>query len=203
MTSLSRSFTEINSVDEAMSEYWEKGNIIFDAKTKFDTIFKIKVLLNGIITGEIEFEASPLFSNFLSRQFILIGKIDRNNLTLIASGCFFAKVNHSLSKGIVTATIHSRKLFVSPEGNLVTPKREVYLSAGAVNVSETFRVIVESAMGQLQIAHQPDVFQKFENLIRNFKTPIITSVLELITKPSGTKMRVIIEQFTNTYYFHQ
>jgi hypothetical protein len=188
----------INSIDDALFEYNCTGHIIFDSNTKYPTSFEIRMLMNGAIIGHLQFTVEQIFSRSWSEQFILIGKINENNLTIIASGCHFNSVHESSSSNIIDCTIRVRKVYVSPERNLRVPKGKLYFGIGVVNVSETFRVMVDTPMGNLQIAHFKDIFVKFKNLLVNFEAPLITSVLELETVPDGkSKMKDIVDKFKN------
>ncbi len=196
MSSTHKTMKDINSVDDPLFEYFGTGSIIFNSNIKYCAEFKIRMLMNGTIIGDLQFTVRELFTHSWSEHFILVGKINENNLTLIASGCHFTKTHEDSSTNIIDSTIKVRKVFVSPERNLLVPKGKLSFGVGVVNVSETFQVIVDTPMGKLQIAHFKDIFKKFENLLRNFETPIITSVLEMETVPNGsTKTKDIIDKF--------
>jgi hypothetical protein len=196
VTSNQKSTKDIQSIDDALFEYYGTGDMILNANTKYRSDFKIRMLMNGAIIGDLRFTVNHLFIGSWSEKFILVGKINKNNLTLIASGCHFTYIHEDSSTNIIECTIKVRKLFVSPESNLLVPTGKLYFGVGVVNVSETFRVIVHSPMGNLQIAHFKDIFVKFKNLLRNFEAPIITSVLELETVPNGkTKTKDIVDKF--------
>jgi hypothetical protein len=186
---------DINSVNDALNEYFCTGSLIFNSNIKYPAEFKIRLLMNGTIIGDLQFTVKELFTAQLSEQFILVGKINENNLTLIASGCHFTKTQGS-STNVIDCAIKVHKVFVSPERNLYVPKRKLHFQVGVVNVSETFRVIVDTPMGELQITHGKDIFKKFENLLRYFESPIITSVLRMETVPNGTtKTKDIVDKF--------
>ena len=195
---------DINSIDDALFEYYGTGDIIFNADTKYCAEFKIKMLMNGGIIGDLRFKVEQVFTLSRSERFILVGKVNENNLTIIASWCHFTNIHEDSSTNIIDCRIKVRKIFVSPERNLLVPKGKLYFDVGVVNVSETFRVIVDTPMGKLQIAHFKDIFVKFNNLLRNFETPIITSKLEMETVPNGeTKTKDIVENFLKITSFAQ
>jgi hypothetical protein len=153
------------------------------------------MLMNGKIIGDLRFTVNEFFTRS-SEKFILIGKINENNLSVIASGCHFTYIQESSSKNVINCTIKVRNFFVSAEGNLVKPKGKLYFGVDVVNVPETLGVIVNSPMGNLQIAHFKDIFTKFNNVIRNFDSPIITSIFELEFFPDGrTKVKDIHDKF--------
>ena len=195
MSSSSKTMDTINSVNDSLVEYLGEGDMIFDSKTRHSCKFKISMLMNGIITGDLEFESAELFNPLDYQLFLVVGKININSRKLIASGCYFTRTTISHSTKLAKSIIRVRKLFVSPEGNLLIPHRELLIKAGVVNISKTFRVMVQTPMGILQIAHFKGVYEKFENILKNFESPIISSILELKTDANGTtRLKDIVDR---------
>ncbi len=153
--------------------------------------FHIQMLSNGMITGDLQFHSADyakIFGYLEKEFFTLGGKTSPNNENIIAEKCFLTglKTSNSVSGSSIGGRFSAHNVILNPETQETRPNKELILKFGLVNVHETLRVIVDTELGKMRLAHHKEI-KEMERLMQQHNLPLITSSAELFVNPDGAQ----------------
>lgn len=169
---------------------------------------QFRALQNGDLEGDLSFPASFLvkFSEISTSkavgEFEMKGKmtIDGRTQTVHFSKCYLTtfRMSSGPSEISIGSGFRAQEIAFNPEALEQKPSRQLLLGYDIGNVFQTFRVIVETRLGELSLAHYEGI-EKLCDLMRIYGTPLMTSAVQLVVRPDGTKtLREVIDDATST-----
>ena len=170
------------------------GNAIFDDGNTMSVNFKIEVFSNGTITGNLKFQSPDpkiwqLFEGI--SFFTLKGKSDPNKEDIIATRCLITSIS-DFSEGKFSAF----KVIVNPQILKTKPTTKLLFKFSLINVRQTFRVVVDTEIGELWLAHHPDI-NELEQIMKLHRMSLVTSTAEISTQVDGSKsLDAIVDKTT-------
>lgn len=174
------------------SEYSGSGTITFDNKYTLQAQFKIKLLKNGKIEGDVEFPyLHPQISEFVEGmfEFSLRGKENITGYHVFADNCTF----ESLSENVLHNEIRVNGIFSSKNVLLFFPgltdqklDKEIVLDFGITNVHKIPTTNVKSRIGILSLVNYEGI-QENQKYMTVFKTPLVTSSIRIVIKVQGNQ----------------
>ncbi len=158
-----------------------EGKIICEDGFENNVKFWIKLNQNGITTGELEFIniKNPKLLEYLRRsEHFKIRGINKEGENVAAKECFITGIHEKWNKVIsVKAKISIGKLEF-PYREISRDSKGIQIKFYVTNMFSTFRVILDTEIGELRINHFRDI-EKLESMMKEYNTPLITSVISL------------------------
>jgi len=177
----------LDLIHSPLFEYSGNGTIMFDNDSPLQAVFRIKLLSNGIIEGEITFPYfHPNISKFVKdmTQFSLKGEDNKIGHHILADDCIF----ESLSQKFSYQDIRVKGIFSSKKVTIHVPglsdqklDGEILLDFGITNVHRIPAINVVSRVGSLCLANYEGIEER-QKYMTVFKTPLITSSIRIVTR---------------------
>lgn len=183
-----------------------EGKVIWKDGSENDVEFSIKFNQNGHTQGNLEYLNISDSGNLIKyldegHPFVFIGK-DSHDEEFTAEHCFTTRQTQSWGESFsASAEIAINKLKY-PDKPISEKSQGLSLRFWIVNMSKTFRVFIDTELGQLSIRHFKDM-DRLESLMKNYQMPLLTSVIHLeipkekVTTVSETikKAKTLVENF--------
>ena len=182
------------------------GRVFFDNGNQTSVDFQFRLLLNGIMEGELDFPMTFAekylqlsFSKSLAR-FELKGNtiIGGKSEEILLTQCYLSSFHWSTGEksDLMKSKFVAHKAFVNKAAENLKPNNELLLVFDLINVFETFRVIVNTQIGELSLAHDKDI-EELQRIMSTYDAPLITSSAQITVKSAGAETLLqIVEKAT-------
>lgn len=179
-------------ISKPLFETVGSGKAIYEDGFEVDTNFTLHVLSNGSVIGELELpttEYSQIFTRMNKGNFfILKGKTSHNNEKITMEKAYLTGTNTKFgTESSLKGRFSAFNVTINPDSLKSSTNLELVIQFGLINVYQTFRVIVDTKLGELQLAHH-DKIEELERLMQYHKLPLITSSAELFVKPDSSQL---------------
>jgi hypothetical protein len=186
---------------EPLVEYSCTGKAIFKSGQTVDSEFSVKQLRDGSIVGEVKIsglETGTALDLGLSDVggFALEGLEHKYDSTIRVEDCYFTRrqpgATGLYAEFIAGDVIISRELL---DRKLARSARVLF---SITNMYKTFRVIVDSPLGTMQIEHDPDI-DSLERLMTHQRISLVTSYIEIFADNApGMTVKELMEKSIET-----
>jgi len=190
----------MKSLQEIISKpYFEikgKGKVKFSGGAEGDTNFSIKMLRNGLTEGQLEFVPPDIslltpISNF--EEFNLEGKTE-DDLNIVVKDCHILSLDHhSGQPPSIKLMFSMSNVKIEPDSLKSKPIKELLIKFTLVNVHEVMPAKVDTELGELNFVNYVGI-KDLVKIIRSHKISLVTSELQIHTKPDGSKTLEEIKQ---------
>jgi hypothetical protein len=178
-----------------------KGKMKFRNRKEFEADYSIQMLWNGQIVVELDihsddFKNIPEFQGEITYFMLTRVVSSDNNRPIRAEDCNLTgrRLSSGVSDSSVKARFQCRKVTLDPDNIKNRPRNEMIIQFGVVNMEQTFRVIVDTKMGEIWLKHHENI-DNLVKLMRLHDMPLITSFPEIQFRPDGTQdLEAIVER---------
>jgi hypothetical protein len=180
-------------VDKSLIEFQCVGKVVFVSGEEFQATFSVRQLAEGSIVGVVDFvkpDEDMLMKLSLGHfgEFNAEGVESKDRSTVRVERCFFTR-GWEFMAFLVT---------VNPEALDRRIEREVHALLDVTNVRRTFRVILETPLGTLQLAHDPEIGE-LEWVMDSMGISLVTSQVQIFAESAaGMSVRQLIERVEET-----
>jgi len=171
-----------------LHEYRCKGKLIYDSR-EFNVDFLIKQMQNGRLVGEIKASSTTyrIFYDLLHsfKEFKLSGRDDSGS-RIVVDHCYLIKLTDSIDS-TVSAKFNAFEAILNPERLEDRPDNKLVAIFALLNVDETFKVKVDTQLGELYLQHIKG-YKDMLSLIKTLGVSGITAVAKIFVEKSDTSL---------------
>jgi len=171
------------------------GRVQFEDGKNTEARFTAKLLENARFEGELDFP--PTFTKQfleLSNGSVFVTFSIEGDVTLdkivtptIMKDCFVVRWQFTSGEETrLKVDFVSQEIVFDERAEQLEPSGELVIRFELVNVFQTFRVSVDTVMGELQLRHSKDI-RDLERMMDSYGTPMVTSSATLIVRPDGSR----------------